>query len=399
MGCHHSIPSNNDNQTNVTPKPNEMSTDLTLIEVDVPSEDDCVSEINSVDSTPLECNVIALQGSSTYLMKYLKLDNVVVTVGMIIAEIESKLCELRTMTEIDGIVLNNLLYAKFVFERLLKLDSNTFVIAMREFVDSDGNILATQLPAGYVSEDIICKSTTTDFTVVDCGTGEFKPFNVTSIADKTYRSVVATDKHDATQFYVHIYSILTKWHKNSTTDVTADLESLKSLFTQMCPNIDTMKTICIGTQKFRDLASEFNVELIIKLFEQIHTNLIFHLLTPENESLYEFVAISNAFKNGVQPQFHSSLSSDAPNTTFKLMGNIAWGNGSGQGVIGSTKFEIDIGLKTFLTDAVTVFNSSIIDSQESVINVTKKKYENVTPEVFDILVNNINDHLNTKLSE
>ena len=387
-----------------------------MVKIEIPSDDDCQSEvdmddINSEVSIPLECNVIALQGSSTYLLKYLKLDNVVVTVGMIIAEIESTLCELQVETDIDGIMLNNLLYAKFMFERLLKLDSNTLVIAKREFVDSDGNTLSTQLPAGYVSENDTCKTITNDFMVIDCGTGELKPFTVSSIDGKSYKSVVASDKHDSTTFYENIKNVLSL---SSAFDVSSEIESLKTIFTEICPNIEEMKTICIGTQKFRELVDEYNLEDIIRLFKQIHNNLEFRLLKPDEESMYEFSAIANAFTNGVQPQFHSSLSSDAPNVVFKLVGNIAWGNGSGQGIIYSTKFDIDVGLKTILVNASSIFDSSIIISDKSdesdesdesnepkktVINIKDKKYENITPEVFDIIIKNVNDYLDTKISE
>ena len=383
-------------------QPCATSTALTLTDVTVECNDADLkidttvpqSELQLNDSSQIVYDVIALQGSSTYLLKGLGLDGIIVTVGMIKVAIQTKLDELRSLNKLDAILINNLVYANFIFERQLHLENTTLMIAKREFVDSDGNILATQLPAGYVAEDIICKMTTTDFVVIDCGTGEFKPFDVTSIPDKTYRSVVATTKHDATPVYTHITNILKEWAVSHAADISIDLVALKKLFNAMCPNINNMKIMCIGTQKFRDLVIEYNQTDIIALFGMIHHNLIFQLLSPEYESLYEFAAISNAFKVGVQPVFHSELADDAPNPSFNLIGNIAWGNGSGQGVFNTRKFEIDIGLKTILEYVHTNFNNWGLSCTFG-IDIETKKYINIIPDTFDILVREINTYLDT----
>ena len=118
------------------------------------------------------------------------------------------------------------------------------------------------------------------------------------------------------------------------------------------------------------------------------------MLSPEYESLYEFAAISNAFKLGVQPEFHSELAADAPNPSFNLIGNIAWGNGSGQGVFNTRKFEIDIGLKTILEYVHTNFSKWGLSCTFG-IDIEKKEYQNITPDTFDILVQQINTYLDT----
>lgn len=405
MGCSLSTsptqPTCKDNTSNgQTPSTNSTAITISDVKVECDSTDlnidmtDPQSELPLNDSPPIIYDVIALQGSSTYLLKALGLDGVIVTVGMIKVAIQTKLDELRSLNILDAILVNNLVYANFIFERQLHLENTTLMIAKREFVDSDGNILATQLPAGYVAEDIICRMTKTDFVVIDCGTGEFKPFNVTSIPDKTYRSVVATTKHDATPFYTHITNILKEWAKSHAADISIDLAALKKLFNTMCPNINDIKTVCIGTQKFRDLAIEYNQTDVIALFGMIHHNLIFQLLSPEYESLYEFAAISNAFKHGVQPEFYSELVADAPNPSFNLIGNIAWGNGSGQGVFNTRKFDIDVGLKTILEYVDTNF-SKWGTSCTFGVNIETKKYTNLTPDTFDILMREINTYLDT----
>jgi len=275
--------------------------------------------------------LLALQGSSTYLAKFLKLDKGVFTREDFERALATKIqewmdsCEEFEHTEIDFTNLVNVIYARYLLiSGHLPVDN---FIAKREFLDSDGNAAFTSFWAGYISWFLVNNPhITEEFYFVDAGTGELKYFHIQPTEDGEFECTGQHASRDGKEFI----DLLGE----------GDLGKLETFFRNPEPgnlNMGTHsgKIYIVGTQNLRKFEDEHPVEFINICSTLEQNNITISTVTQEFEGRCEMGAVRNAIQK-CDPECLEK---------FAFTGNFTWGNGSTQGLVAN----YECGLNTWKT--------------------------------------------------
>lgn len=285
--------------------------------------------------------LLALQGSSTYLLRFLGLEGQVITKSKLANALRdqvqtwhSKLGAGVDDVEVVGIDFTNLVNVVFADVMLSCQATNTdYLLAKREYLDRDSKPLFTSMWSGAVYKLL---TTSYDkvgerFRFVDIGSGELKYFSVMNAkSDGTFASEGQDGSADGEKFMDLVSGFC-----GDTVEVSQIIEFLRQG--------DDGPIYGVASETMRNLYDEFPEkmgELISGLTAQdIHIS----ILTAAEEAEYESIAVRNAIR----------MCSDAPSevSTMELVGNLAWGNGSVQGR-NSNKVGLSyapVGLKTLKT--------------------------------------------------
>ena len=301
-----------------------------------------VQEDNSVEQ---EDRLMALQGSSTYLAKFLDLDNRIVSKVEWITALENKRAEWVNDYDMsrDGpltpinkrerkIELNNLVNLAFAqaMMRTNHLDTD-FIISQREFTDSEGRKIFSSFWSGYVRDRVLglLKDSKDDvfeldnkFLFIDIGTGELKFFSVDT--DKSFNNFWSIDgqfgKMDGGVFQEMIENSM-KLGKGGVSDIS---KSLRDYIKSISPGSESLRIYCAGSESMRKI-QQSNPKRFSSLVKELERyDIYLEIVSSEEESKYEYSSFKYCLENAIDV--------DDLTSELSLVGNLAWGNGSLQGV-------------------------------------------------------------------
>lgn len=287
--------------------------------------------------------LLALQGSSTYLLRFLGLEGQVITKSKLANALRDQVQTWHSNvgSEVDdvavvGIDFTNLVNVVFADVMLSCQATNTdYLLAKRQYLDSDSKPLFTSMWSGAVYKLLTTaeEKGSDSFRFVDIGSGELKYFSVSNAkSDGTFASEGQDGSADGEKFMDLVSGFCA-----GTVEVSQIIEFLRQVGMWSGPIYG------VASETMRNLYDESPEkmgELISGLTAQdIHIS----ILTAAEEAEYESIAVRNAIR----------MCSDAPSevSTMEFVGNLAWGNGSVQGR-NSNKVGLSyapVGLKTLKT--------------------------------------------------
>jgi hypothetical protein len=296
-------------------------------------------------------DLLVLQGSATYLSKFLGTDGKVVLKNDFMKLTQAMLDEWlnKIISTGEGIEVDLTNFANCLFALIMLLHPCTdadYILSKRSFTKADGSGVFTSGWAGYVALAAMKNDLDKELVLVDIGTGEVKFFGV-----KTEPG--CPEFSSKGQFYstdADIWNTLFDTAMKTNGDVQELVDMLRNPAEQN--GFGHLPVTAIASEAMRVMMG-IDVESFNKVCEKLTSyGVNVKVLTREQEALCEGEAIRQAFKNAT----------DLPETAkgMKYVGNFAWGNGSGQGSNSSSgkqiSYEYGIGLKTvkgFIADFVT----------------------------------------------
>ena len=290
-------------------------------------------------------DLLILQGSSTYLLKYLGLDGKVVTKDQLKSALDTKLVDLGNEChrgnikgeryQIDCTNLVKLGYASGILDT--KAARADYFLGQRVFNGSDGKPLFSSMWAGYVDSMLAnsSKEKASPFVFIDIGSGELKYFQVHP-SGSDFSSDGQFSSQDGGEFVTLMEKALIKLREASVevSETVADVAG----FLRM--GIDQKLPIhSAASASVRLLNNRYPSEMKVLLEKLTAEHMILiDILTPEMEAVYEWGAVRKALSQaGSLPNgFEGKV----------LVGNLAWGNGSTQGQNKTEVTIVPVGLKT-----------------------------------------------------
>lgn len=310
----------------------------------------CVDDF-ALAAPPPRPRLLALQGSSTYLLKFLGLDNRVVHTSTVSEALRAQLHTWERLFDTDGgagaegaaprpfdFDFTNLVNVVFGSVMLRSTPAATdYLISQRKFTDADGGTIFTSMWAGYVGRMLRAEEPTElprDFTFVDIGTGELKFFDVSSsgYGSERFASAGQCRASDGERFLA-LFSACVE-----SSSAAADPAALAALADVFGPPAAEVR--CVASEGLRVLRAAHPAEVatVLRSLAAAH-NIHIDIVSGDYEALCESDAIGAALRQAA----------DLPDGIDgkQMIGNLAWGNGSTQGhsaVSGATT--LGIGLNT-----------------------------------------------------
>lgn len=257
--------------------------------------------------------LLALQGSSTYLLRFLGLEGQVITKSKLTNALRDQVQTWHSNVG-AGVDFTNLVNVVFADVMLSCQATNTdYLLAKREYLDRDSKPLFTSMWSGAVYKLLTTsyEKVGENFRFVDIGSGELKYFSVMNGKnDGTFASVGQDGSADSEKFINLVSGFC-----GDTVEVSQIIEFLRQN--------DNSPIYGVASEAMRNLYNE-SPEKMGKLISGLQSQDIYiNILTVAEEAEYESIAVRNAIR----------MCSDAPSEVFnmELVGNLAWGNGSVQG--------------------------------------------------------------------
>jgi hypothetical protein len=251
----------------------------------------------------------------------------------------------------------NLVYAQAMMNSQ-ELDTD-HLIAQREFTGEDGKAIFSSFWSGYVREKLlpILHDTSNDvfasefgFIFIDVGTGELKFFGGNPNEDFTdFESAGQFGSMDGSVFREMVQAEMESDTPSGETINTA----IRNYIGECKPSCRSMNIHCAASESMRQLREKNPEKFSLLINDLERLDIYFDVVSADDESKYEHAAIKYGLENGIDV--------DEAVSELILVGNLAWGNGSMQGVHSTHgSFARPFGLKNLKKEVERIIDSDDI---------------------------------------